>query len=90
MANNNTYTMLWKLQYDGQLMEMLDEIRAIPMVLTVHIEKDLGKNRELIKLKILTKYPAVKSFQAIRQIALSKISQIRGIEMQQTTLTKLF
>ena len=90
MANNNTYTMLWKIYYTGPLMELLDQIRAIPMVLMVHIEKDLGKNRELIKLKILTNYPAKKSFQAIRQIALSKITDLSAVEMQESTLTKLF
>lgn len=87
---NNTYSMQWKIQYDGKLMEILDQLRAIPMVLMVHIEKDLGKNRELIKLKILTKYPAIKSFQAIRQIAISRIPEMHGIEMQESTLTKLF
>ena len=48
------YEMFADIRYDGRLVDVLDRIRAIRLVLMVHIEQDLGPNKELVKIKILT------------------------------------
>lgn len=84
------YAMQWRIRYDGNLVDVLDRIRAIRMVLMCNIDKDLGKGKELITVKILTPYPPTKSFQAIRQLSLGKIETLHDVELINTTLTKLF
>ena len=83
------YEMFADIRYDGRLVDVLDRIRAIRLVLMVHIEQDLGPNKELVKIKILTPYPARKTFAAIRQLCLGKIETLQDMSYRQTTLTKL-
>ena len=85
----NKYSMDCRITYTGRLIDVLDRIRAIRMVLMVHIEKDLGDNKELIKLKILTQYPPRDSFYAVRKMCLGKIETIQDMQLLETTLTKL-
>jgi hypothetical protein len=59
------------------------------MVLMVHIEKDTGPDRELIKIKIMTPYPPHETFRYIRQTCLGKIEELHEMTLQETTLTKL-
>ena len=84
------YAMQWRIRYDGNLVDVLDRIRAIRMVLMCNIDKDLGRGKELITVKILTPYPPRKSFQAVRHLAISKIETLHGVELIETSLTKLF
>ena len=86
----NTYSMQARIRYSGRLVDVLDRIRAIRMVLMVHIEKDLGKDKELVTIKILTQYPGMKSFQAVRQMCLGKIETLKDMTYAESTLTKLF
>ena len=44
------YEMFADIRYDGRLVDVLDRIRAIRLVLMVHIEQDLGPNKELVKI----------------------------------------
>ena len=46
------YEMFADIRYDGRLVDVLDRIRAVRLVLMVHIEQDLGPNKELVKIKI--------------------------------------
>jgi hypothetical protein len=55
----------------------------------VHIEQDLGPNKELVKIKILTPYPPNKSFEAIRRMCLGKIETLKDLSFRRPTLTKL-
>ena len=55
------YEMFADIRYEGRLVDVLDRIRAVRLVLMVHIEQDLGPKKELIKIKVLTPYPAKKS-----------------------------
>ena len=48
------YEMFADIRYEGRLVDVLDRIRAIRLVLMVHIEQDLGPSKELVKIKILT------------------------------------
>lgn len=84
------YSMETKIRYDGNLVDVLDRIRAIRMVLMVHIEKDLGKDKELVTIKIMSPYPPRQSYYAIRKLCLSKIETLKDMWFQESTLTKLF
>jgi hypothetical protein len=56
----------------------------------VHIEQDLGEDKELIKITVLTPYPPKQTYQAIRQMSIGKIETLKDMQLQETTLTKLF
>ena len=83
------YEMFADIRYEGRLVDVLDRIRAIRLVLMIHIEKDLGPKKELIKIKILSTYPPKQTFNAIRQICLGKIETLTDLSYRQSTLTKL-
>jgi len=83
------YSMQMRIRYKGNLVDCLDRIRAIRMVLMVHIEQDLGKGAELITVKIMTPYPPQKSFFAIRKMCVGKIETLEQMQLLETTLTKL-
>ena len=84
------YAMQWRIRYDGNLVDVLDRIRAIRMVLMCNIDQDLGRGKELITVKILTPYPPGKSYQAVRQLSLGKIETLHDVQLVETSLTKLF
>lgn len=88
-VERHKYSMQANIRYDGRLVDVLDRIRAIRLVIMVHIEKDLGPDRELITLKIMTPYPARKTFQAIRQMCLGKIETLKDVQLLDSTLIKL-
>jgi hypothetical protein len=88
-VERHKYEMFAEIRYDGRLIDVLDRIRAIRLVLMVHIEQDLGPDRELIKIKIMTPYPARKTFYAIRQLCLGKIETLKSMTYRESTLTKL-
>jgi hypothetical protein len=45
--------------------------------------------RTKYKIKILTPYPARRTFEAIRKLCLGKIETLKDMSYRQTTLTKL-
>ena len=83
------YSMQVRIRYKGNLVDVLDRIRAIRMVLMVHIEQDLGKGAELITIKVMTAYPPRKTFHGIRKISVGKIESLEQMQLLETTLTKL-
>ena len=89
-VDRNNYSMQAIIRYDGRLVDVLDRLRAIRLVLMVHIETDLGPDKELITIKVMTPYPPRETFQAIRQMAMGKIDTLKDVTLQQSTLTKLF
>lgn len=88
-TQRSKYSMQCRIRYSGRLVDVLDRIRAIRMVLMVHIEQDLGDNKELITIKILTPYPPMESMYAVRKMCLGKIENLQDMQLLQTTLTKL-
>ena len=88
-VERHKYSMQANIRYDGRLVDVLDRIRAIRLVIMVHIETDLGPDRELVTLKIMTPYPARKTFQAIRQMCLGKIETLKDMQLLDSTLIKL-
>ena len=89
-VERHKYEMFAEIRYAGRLIDVLDRIRAIRLVLMVHIERDLGPDKELIKIKVMTPYPPKETFFAIRQMCLGKIETLKDMTLQQSTLTKLF
>jgi hypothetical protein len=88
-APRTKYEMFAEIRYDGRLIDVLDRMRAIRLVLMVHIEQDLGPDKELIKIKVLTPYPPRETFHAIRRLCLGKIETVRDISLRESTLVKL-
>lgn len=84
------YSMEAVIRYDGRLVDVLDRIRAIRLVLMVHIEQDLGPDKELITIKVMTPHPARETYHAIRQTCLGEIETLTDMQLKETTLTKLF
>jgi|TARA_R110002126_G_scaffold289916_1_gene445877 hypothetical protein len=87
---HNKYSMQVIIRYNGRLIDVLDRIRAITLVLMVHIEQDLGPDKELITIKIITPYPARQTYLAIRKACLGKIETLNDMTLRESTLTKLF
>ena len=87
---HNKYSMQAIIRYDGRLVDVLDRIRAIELVLMVHIEQDLGPDKELVTIKIMTSYPARKTYLASGLACLGKIETLKDMTLQESTLTKLF
>ena len=87
---HNKYGMEIIIRYDGRLIDVLDRIRAISLVLMVHIEKDLGPDRELINNKVLTPYPPKQTYTALRRACLGKIETLKDMTLRESTLTRLF
>ena len=83
------YSMQAIIRYDGRLVDVLDRLRAIRLVLMVHIETDLGPDKELITIKVMTPYAARATFFAVRKLALGKIETLKDMTLQESTLTKL-
>jgi hypothetical protein len=88
-APRTKYSMQVRIRYKGNLVDVLDRIRAIRMVLMVHIEQDLGKGAELITIKIMTQYPPKQAYEAIRKLCTTRIETLEQMQFMETTLTKL-
>ena len=89
-VERSKYSMEAIVRYDGRLVDVLDRIRAIRMVLMVHIEQDLGPDKERITIKIMTPYAPYDTFKAVRQMCLGKIETLKDMQLKESTLTKLF
>jgi hypothetical protein len=89
-VERSKYSMEAIVRYDGRLVDVLDRIRAIRMVLMVHIEQDLGPDKERITIKIMTPYAPYDTFKAVRQMCLGKIETLKDMSLKESTLTKLF
>jgi len=83
------YDMFCSIRYDGRLIDVLDRIRAIELVLMVHIERDLGPDKELIKIKILTPNAPIPTFRNLRMECLGKIELLRDMTLHENSLVKL-
>ena len=86
---HNKYSMQAIIRYDGRLVDVLDRIRAIELVLMVHIERDLGPDKELIKIKVLTPNAPIPTFRELRMECLGKIEQLKDMTLHEQSLVKL-
>jgi hypothetical protein len=88
-AARHKYSMQCRIRYNGKLVDVLDRIRAIRMVVMVHIEQDLGDDLELVTIKIMTAYPPRESFKIVKRLSVGKIETLREMQLLESTLTKL-
>ena len=88
-APRTKYSMQARIRYKGNLVDVLDRIRAIRLVLMVHIEQDLGRGAELVTIKIMTPYSPRQSYKAIQRLAVGKIETLEQMQLLESTLTKL-
>jgi hypothetical protein len=88
-VERHKYSMQCRIRYNGKLVDVLDRIRAIRMVLMVHIEQDLGDDLELVTIKIMTPYPPRQSFHTVRKLCIGKIDTLQEMQLLESTLTKL-
>ena len=88
-AARHKYSMQCRIRYNGKLVDVLDRLRAIRMVVMVHIEQDLGDDLELVTVKIMTPYPPRESFKIVKRLSVGKIETLREMQLLESTLTKL-
>lgn len=88
-APRTKYSIQARIRYKGNLVDVLDRIRAIRLVLMVHIEQDLGKGAELVTIKIMTPYSPRQSYKAIQRLSVGKIETLEQMQLLESTLTKL-
>jgi len=63
-------------------------MRALPGVTTVTLASDEGKNRETLKIKLITQKDGLTAFQALKQNAITKYPPIKVINIGQNTIEK--
>lgn len=84
--------------YEGMVQVIYDEntnsteiaalMRALPGVTTVTLASDEGKNRETLKIKLITQKDGMAAFQALKKNAITKYPPIKVINIGQNTIEK--
>jgi len=86
----NTYEGMVQVIYDENTnsTEIAALMRALPGVTTVTLASDEGKNRETLKIKLITQKDGMAAFQALKQNAITKYPPIKVINIGQNTIEK--
>lgn len=86
----NTYEGMVQVIYDENTnsTEIAALMRALPGVTTVTLASDEGKNRETLKIKLITQKDGMEAFQALKQNAITKYPPIKVINIGQNTIEK--
>ena len=86
----NTYEGMVQVIYDENTnsTEIAALMRALPGVTTVTLASDEGKNRETLKIKLITQKDGMTAFQALKQNAIAKYPPIKVINIGQNTIEK--
>jgi hypothetical protein len=86
----NTYEGMVQVIYDENTnsTEIAALMRALPGVTTVTLASDEGKNRETLKIKLITQKDGMTAFQALKQNAITKYPPIKVINIGQNTIEK--
>jgi len=86
----NTYEGMVQVIYDENTnsTEIAALMRALPGVTTVTLASDEGKNRETLKIKLITQKDGLTAFQALKQNAITKYPPIKVINIGQNTIEK--
>ena len=88
--NFNTYEGMVQVIYDENTnsTEIAALMRALPGVTTVTLASDEGKNRETLKIKLITQKDGMAAFQALKQNAITKYPPIKVINIGKNTIEK--
>lgn len=84
----NTYEGMVQVIYDENTnsTEIAALMRALPGVTTVTLASDEGKNRETLKIKLITQKSGQEAFQALKQNAISKYPPIKVVNIGKNTI----
>ena len=86
----NTYEGMVQVIYDENTnsSEIAALMRALPGVTTVTLASDEGKNRETLKIKLITQKSGLEAFQALKQNAIEKYPPIKVVNIGKNTIEK--
>jgi hypothetical protein len=88
--NFNTYEGMVQVIYDENTnsTEIAALMRALPGVTTVTLASDEGKNRETLKIKLITQKTGLEAFEALKKNAITKYPPIKVINIGKNTIEK--
>ena len=85
-----TYEAMVKFVYKDDSTSKIGElVRALPGVTTVTLTTDLGKGRQVFKVKLISQKCGQEAFAALKTNAMSKYSSIVGVEVAGKTIEKI-
>jgi|TARA_R100000081_G_scaffold67057_1_gene34724 hypothetical protein len=85
-----TYEAMVKFVYKDDSTSKIGElVRALPGVTTVTLTTDLGKGRQVFKVKLISQKSGQEAFAALKTNAMSKYSSIVGVEVAGKTIEKI-
>ena len=85
-----TYEAMVQVIYDDTTnsTEIAALMRALPGVTTVTLASDEGKNRETLKIKLITQKTGLEAFEALKKNAITKYPPIKVINIGTKTIEK--
>ena len=85
-----TYEAMVKFVYkDDNTAKVGELVRALPGVTTVTLTTDLGKGRQVFKVKLISQKSGQEAFDALKNNAMSKYSTVVGVEVADKTIEKI-
>ena len=89
-VNFNTYEGMVQVIYDENTnsTEIAALMRALPGVTTVTLASDEGKNRETLKIKLITQKTGLEAFEALKKNAITKYPPIKVVNIGTNTIEK--
>ena len=85
-----TYEAMVKFVYkDDSTAKIGELVRALPGVTTVTLTTDLGKGRQVFKVKLISQKSGQEAFDALKNNAMSKYSTIVGVKVADKTIEKI-
>lgn len=82
-----TYQGMAKIIYKDDSTSKIGELlRALPGVTTVTLTTDLGKGRQVFKIKLISQKSAGEAFKSFKDNAMSRYSSIVGVEVAGKTI----
>ena len=85
-----TYEAMVKFVYkDDSTAKIGELVRALPGVTTVTLTTDLGKGRQVFKVKLISQKSGQEAFSALKTNAMSRYSSIVGVEVAGKTIEKI-
>jgi hypothetical protein len=85
------YQAMVRISYtdDITVQDIGEMLRAMPGVLTVgQVSHNSDNNTAIMKVKILTTKEPTQAFESFKQISITKIPQVKGIEVAVKTIEK--
>lgn len=81
-----TYEAMVKVVYKDSTTKLAELLRALPGVTTVTLASDLGKGRQVLKVKLISQKSAIEAFNSFKNNAMSKYSTVVGVKVAGKTI----